>query len=61
MRTRRLPSRSAARPPSRRKPPHDVYVFPTGHSPFDVDEKVRQIDKILDFLGWQVPGLRTAA
>jgi len=38
-----------------------VYVFPTGHSPFDVDEKVRQIDKILDFLGWQVPGLRTAA
>jgi len=41
--------------------PHDVYVFPTGHSPFDVDEKVRQIDKILDFLGRHVPGIRTAA
>ncbi len=41
--------------------PHDVYVFPTGHSPFDVDEKARQIDKILDFLGRHVPGIRTAA
>ena len=41
--------------------PHDVYVFSTGHSPFDVDEKVRQIDKILNFLGRHVPGIRTAA
>jgi dipeptidyl aminopeptidase/acylaminoacyl peptidase len=41
--------------------PHDVYVFPTGHSPFDVDEKARQIEKILDFLGQHVPGIRTEA
>ncbi len=41
--------------------PHDVYVFPTGHSTFDVDERVRQIEKILDFLGRHVPGVRTAA
>jgi dipeptidyl aminopeptidase/acylaminoacyl peptidase len=41
--------------------PHDLYVFPTGHSPYDVDEKARQIDKILDFLGRHVPGARTTA
>jgi dipeptidyl aminopeptidase/acylaminoacyl peptidase len=40
--------------------PHDVYVFPTGHSPFDVDEKARQIDEVLDFLARHVPGVRTA-
>ena len=37
--------------------PHDVYVFPTGHSPFDVDERVRQVQKILEFLGRHVPGV----
>jgi len=41
--------------------PHEVYVFPTGHSPFDVDERVRQVGKALDFLGRHVPGVRTAA
>jgi pimeloyl-ACP methyl ester carboxylesterase len=40
--------------------PHDVYVFPTGHSTFDADEKVRQVEKILDFLGRHVPGVQTA-
>jgi pimeloyl-ACP methyl ester carboxylesterase len=40
--------------------PHEVYVFPTGHSPFDVDERVRQIRKVLDFLGRHVPGLNAA-
>jgi dipeptidyl aminopeptidase/acylaminoacyl peptidase len=39
--------------------PHDVYVFPTGHSTFDADEKVRQVEKILDFLGRHVPGVQT--
>jgi dipeptidyl aminopeptidase/acylaminoacyl peptidase len=29
---------------------HEVHVFPTGHSPFDIDERVRQVRKILDFL-----------
>jgi dipeptidyl aminopeptidase/acylaminoacyl peptidase len=41
--------------------PHEVYVFPTGHAPFDVEEKVRQIRRILDFLERHVPGLRAAA
>ena len=41
--------------------PHEVYVFPTGHSPFDVDERVRQVGRILDFLMRHVPGLRAAA
>jgi hypothetical protein len=35
--------------------PHEVYVFPTGHSSFDVDERVRQIGTILDFLRRHVP------
>jgi dienelactone hydrolase len=29
---------------------HEMHVFPTGHSPFDIDERVRQVRKILDFL-----------
>jgi dipeptidyl aminopeptidase/acylaminoacyl peptidase len=37
--------------------PHEVYSFPTGHSPFDVDERIRQVRKTLDFLGRNVPGL----
>jgi hypothetical protein len=37
--------------------PHEVYAFPTGHSPFDVDERIRQVRKTLDFLGRHVPGL----
>jgi dipeptidyl aminopeptidase/acylaminoacyl peptidase len=38
--------------------PHEVYVFPTGHSPFDVDERIRQVHMTLDFLGRHVPGVR---
>jgi hypothetical protein len=38
---------------------HEVYVFPTGHSPFDVDERIRQVHKTLDFLGRHIPGVRT--
>ena len=33
-----------------REHPHEVYVFATGHVSFDVDEQVRQIGTILDFL-----------
>jgi pimeloyl-ACP methyl ester carboxylesterase len=43
-----------------RSHPHEVEVFPTGHAPFDVDEKVRQVRTILDFLGRHVPGIRAA-
>jgi pimeloyl-ACP methyl ester carboxylesterase len=37
--------------------PHDVYVFSAGHSAFDVDERVRQVERILVFLHDHVPGL----
>ena len=37
--------------------PYELHVFPTGHAPFDVDEKVRQVREILDFLHRHVPGL----
>jgi dipeptidyl aminopeptidase/acylaminoacyl peptidase len=37
--------------------PHELYVFTTGHSSFDVDETVRQQKAILTFLGKHVPGI----
>jgi dipeptidyl aminopeptidase/acylaminoacyl peptidase len=37
--------------------PHEVYVFGAGHSSFDVDERVRQVERILAFLHEHVPGL----
>lgn len=35
--------------------PHEVYLFGTGHSSFDIDEEVRQQRAILDFLAKHVP------
>jgi dipeptidyl aminopeptidase/acylaminoacyl peptidase len=35
--------------------PHEVYVFETGHGAFDVDERVRQLERILAFLEQNVP------
>ena len=40
-----------------REHPHEVYVYETGHSSFDVDERVRQVGMILDFLARHVPGI----
>jgi len=40
---------------------HQVYVFETGHGSFDVDERVRQVSTVLDFLARNVPGIRAAA
>jgi len=37
-----------------------VYVFPTGHSAFDVDERVRQVRSMLEFVDRYVPGSATA-
>jgi dipeptidyl aminopeptidase/acylaminoacyl peptidase len=37
--------------------PHEVYVYETGHSAFDVDERVRQAALVLDFLARHVPGV----
>ena len=41
-----------------RNHPHETYVFATGHSPFDTDERVRQVRKTLAFLEEHVPGVR---
>jgi dipeptidyl aminopeptidase/acylaminoacyl peptidase len=38
--------------------PHAVYRYTTGHGSLDIDEEVRQIRAILDFLQREVPGLR---
>jgi dipeptidyl aminopeptidase/acylaminoacyl peptidase len=37
--------------------PHRVHLFATGHGSLDVDEEVRQMRVILDFLKENVPGL----
>jgi dipeptidyl aminopeptidase/acylaminoacyl peptidase len=43
-----------------RQHPHEVYVFETGHGSFDVDERVRQVTTILDFLARHVPERRSS-
>jgi len=44
-----------------RDQPHEVYIFSAGHSPFDIDERVRQVQRALDFLGRNVAGTRATA
>ena len=41
--------------------PHQVYLFGTGHGSFDIDEEVRQIRTILEFLSEHVPGVQVPA
>ncbi|MFO7571506.1 MAG: prolyl oligopeptidase family serine peptidase [Gaiellaceae bacterium] len=41
--------------------PHELYVFDTGHGSFDVEERIRQVRVILDFLGEHVPGISVPA
>ena len=41
-----------------RSHPHELYLFGTGHSSFDVDERIRQLGVVLDFLSKTVPGIR---
>lgn len=41
-----------------RNHPHELYLFATGHSSFDVDERIRQLGIVLDFLARTVPGTR---
>jgi len=40
--------------------PHEVYRYTTGHGSLDIDEEVRQIRAVLDFLQREVPGLLPA-
>jgi dipeptidyl aminopeptidase/acylaminoacyl peptidase len=44
-----------------REHPHEVYVFATGHGSFDVDERVKQVRMVLDFLARHVPGVTAPA
>ena len=38
--------------------PHELYLFPTGHAPFQIDERINQTGIVLDFLARNVPGIR---
>ena len=40
-----------------RSHPHELYLFGTGHSSFDIDERIRQLGIVLDFLSRTVPGV----
>ncbi len=40
-----------------RNHPHELYLFATGHSSFDIDERIRQLGVVLDFLSRTVPGV----
>lgn len=37
--------------------PHELYLFPTGHAPFQIDERIKQTGIVLDFLARNVPGI----
>ena len=37
--------------------PHELYLFPTGHSSYDVTERIRQLGVVLDYLAKTVPGV----
>jgi len=37
--------------------PHELYLFPTGHAPFQIEERIHQTGIVLDFLARQVPGI----
>jgi dipeptidyl aminopeptidase/acylaminoacyl peptidase len=38
--------------------PHELYLFRTGHSTFDVEERIRQLGVVLDYLSTTVSGVR---
>lgn len=40
-----------------RNHPHELYLFGTGHSSFDIDERIRQLAVVVDFLSRTVPGV----
>jgi dipeptidyl aminopeptidase/acylaminoacyl peptidase len=44
-----------------RSHPHELYLFGTGHSSFDIDERVRQLGAVLDYLSTTVPGVERLA
>jgi hypothetical protein len=40
-----------------REHPHELYIYDTGHSSFDIAERVRQRGIVLDFLARTVTGI----
>ena len=38
--------------------PHELYLFPSGHAPFQIDERIKQTGVVLEFLARTVPGIR---
>ncbi|HEY2916916.1 MAG TPA: prolyl oligopeptidase family serine peptidase, partial [Candidatus Limnocylindrales bacterium] len=40
---------------------HELYLFPTGHAPFQIDERIKQTGVVLDFLARRVPGVERLA
>ncbi len=40
-----------------RNHPHELYLFPSGHAPFQIDERIKQTGIVLDFLARTVPGI----
>jgi dipeptidyl aminopeptidase/acylaminoacyl peptidase len=44
-----------------RNHPHELYLFSTGHSSFDIDERIRQLGVALDYLSKTVPGVERLA
>lgn len=44
-----------------RNHPHELYLFATGHAPFQIEERIHQTAVVLDFLARHVPGIRVPA
>ena len=44
-----------------REHPHELYLFPTGHAPYQIDERIQQTGVVLAFLAAHVPGIRVPA
>ena len=40
-----------------RQHPHELYLYSTGHSSFDVDQRISQLKVVLDYLATNVPGV----
>lgn len=40
-----------------RSHPHELYLFPTGHAPYQIDERIAQTAVVLDYLARHVPGI----
>ncbi|MEO8207415.1 MAG: prolyl oligopeptidase family serine peptidase [Chloroflexota bacterium] len=37
--------------------PNELYLFPTGHAPYQIDERIKQTQVVLEFLARTVPGV----